>query len=64
MRLNKNFQPYNNFRQNNNPRPNNVVTCFNCNEKGHIRPNCPKLQQTFHQGGGDRIQKAIMAPLN
>lgn len=27
-------------------------TCFECGEKGHIKPNCPKLQNGGGQGGG------------
>ena len=52
-----NFQPRRNFNGNNNyksgnnyakPRiykGNEVIECFNCKEKGHIKRNCPKLRQ-------------------
>ncbi|XP_021984914.1 uncharacterized protein LOC110880765 [Helianthus annuus] len=26
------------------------ATCFNCNEKGHLRPNCPKLAKKAEEG--------------
>ncbi|MFS8017765.1 putative transcription factor interactor and regulator CCHC(Zn) family [Helianthus anomalus] len=26
------------------------ATCFNCNEKGHLRPNCPKLAKKTEEG--------------
>ena len=26
-------------------KPKGEVTCYNCNEKGHIKPDCPKLQE-------------------
>ena len=62
FRTGQNQQYSNNHQQNNNFRS-NVVTCFNCNEKGHIRPKCPKLQGTVNQVGGNAGPKALMGPL-
>ena len=57
-------QNFNSRFHNTNTRPNSMVTCFNCNEKGHIGPNCPKLQQNAQSQGGERGPRAITSNLN
>ncbi|KIJ38535.1 hypothetical protein M422DRAFT_258910, partial [Sphaerobolus stellatus SS14] len=38
---------------------NNPVVCFNCNQPGHIRPNCPFLDKDRRIAGA-RIEEAIL----
>ena len=38
---------------------NNTVVCFNCNQPGHIRPNCP-FPDKDRRIAGARIEEAIL----
>ncbi|KIJ39460.1 hypothetical protein M422DRAFT_257783, partial [Sphaerobolus stellatus SS14] len=41
------------------PRANNTVVCFNCNQPGHIRPNCP-FPDKDRRIAGARIEEVIL----
>ncbi|KIJ47413.1 hypothetical protein M422DRAFT_248805 [Sphaerobolus stellatus SS14] len=41
------------------PKANNPVVCFNCNQPGHIRPNCP-FPDKDRRIAGARIEEAIL----
>ncbi|KIJ31754.1 hypothetical protein M422DRAFT_266506, partial [Sphaerobolus stellatus SS14] len=41
------------------PKANNTVVCFNCNQPGHIRPNCP-FPDKDRRIAGARIEEAIL----
>ncbi|KIJ33569.1 hypothetical protein M422DRAFT_264503 [Sphaerobolus stellatus SS14] len=41
------------------PKANNTVVCFNCNQPGHIRPNCP-FPDKNRRIAGARIEEAIL----
>ncbi|KIJ22395.1 hypothetical protein M422DRAFT_277187 [Sphaerobolus stellatus SS14] len=41
------------------PKANNTVVCFNCNQPGHIRPNCP-FPDKDRRIAGARIEEVIL----
>ncbi|KIJ42048.1 hypothetical protein M422DRAFT_254741 [Sphaerobolus stellatus SS14] len=41
------------------PKANNTVVCFNCNQPGHIQPNCP-FPDKDRRIAGARIEEAIL----
>ena len=43
------YNQYNNHSNWNSQNNNSTLTCYNCGEKGHIKPNCPKPRQDPNQ---------------